>query len=683
MPNVIMGDSTLADIAVGDGGYNYPMGLNLKPSSALHSSIVSKVLNMAREAKAAMEPRHEKWKKIDQTLTAFIPKDGKDQTNVIVPMSYATLDTLLTAWTTLFTTGPIFRYKGQGPEDKVSAMLLELAVDSQCRRQKTLLNLHTMWRDSIAYGLGVVGIRWESKFGKRTVVRNEGYTSNLSGMMMSDIPTRRTERGVIYEANALDNWEVYNYLVDPNVASSEVQKAAFVGHIERTDYNALLKAEQDQPDTYFNVQHLKGIGQWNSSLRTDTSYTDIARKGDASMMSSVIKGDVLRMYVTLIPSDWKLGKSKYPEIWLFEIAGDRIIIRAQPTAFAHDMYPVAVASPTADGHSVSPVSILEMVQPMQDALDWFFRSHFHNVRKSLNNMLIVDPYLVNYNDIANPEPGKIIRIRENVWGRGVENAVKQLEVHDITRTNIADMGATVDLLQRITGAVDSLQGIVRTGGERRSATEMRDTRMAALSRIQKQAMLAGLTAMQDIGYMFARHIQQFQSKDMFLELVGDNKAELTAIYGADSLAVNPLDFVCDFDVSVADGSSSGGEYVNEMLQMFQITRSDPALAQAFDPVRMALDIMRKAGIKSPTDFLTPQWKMQLMPDEQALNMAADNDMMPVPLSMQAPPNMSASTGPSALPAGIAGQSRGPSPAMAAPMPTAALPQIVEDAIYGR
>jgi hypothetical protein len=52
-------------------------------------------------------------------------------------------------------------------------------------------------------------------------------------------------------------------------------------------------------------------------------------------------------------------------------------------------------------------------------------------------MLIVDPSLINMADLEDPKPGKLIRMRRAAWGRGVENAVKQLNVNDITRQHIS------------------------------------------------------------------------------------------------------------------------------------------------------------------------------------------------------------------------------------------------------
>ena len=102
----------------------------------------------------------------------------------------------------------------------------------------------------------------------------------------------------------------------------------------------------------------------------------------------------------------------------------------------HNMYPVSVCAPEFDGYTITPISSLEVIYGLQEILDFLFTSHVANVRKAINDMLIVDPYLINMADLAKPGPGKLIRTRRAVWGRGVENAVKQLAVTDITHNHM-------------------------------------------------------------------------------------------------------------------------------------------------------------------------------------------------------------------------------------------------------
>ena len=621
--------------------YAYPFGLDLRPGSELHQLIVGEVLGRARDSKSVMSGRYDSWKRVDQTLTAYAPANeafnqnlGKsDEVEVIVPMGYATMDTLLSHWLSEFTGGVFFPLKGVGPEDKGAAMLMELVMDLQFQRKQMLLNMHTQYRDAISYGMGIVGTGWKRDWGKKISLRAGGEFSPALGSFLENATSERViEEGIIWEGNELQNWSVYGYLPDPNRPVHEVQKMHFVGNSRKSDYYELLEMEEHGEGSYFNVRYLDGAGDMVSEMLESGEWANGIR--DSQLSGTSRRRDVVSMYCKLVPAKWGLGKNEYPEIWLFEVAGDRMLIRAEPVDFAHNNYPVTVCAPTYDGFTTAPTSIIEMVLPLLDTLDWYFRSHFHNVRKSLNNMFLIDPYLVNYSQAANPEPGKMICMREHVWGRGVKDAMQQLATSDVTKNNINDIAATIDILQRATGAVDQLQGVTQTKGERRSATESRDTRTSALARVSKQALLAGMMANRNISRQFMFNNQQFLQDPMYVDLIGRNQAELRYMYGDEGegegqLLVTPDMLVGDMDIVSEDPAGEGGEFLNEAMQLYSMASTGQETFMAFDSVKMMLNLMRMSGSKNPTQFLREGFKMTVMPNEEALEQANEQGMVPV------------------------------------------------------
>ena len=160
-----------------DYDYDYPRGLDLKPGSEFHDKLVSKVLTRARESARKMTERHPAWQEIERTLTAYIPSKTKREAEqkgdktmpIIIPMSYATLETLLTYMVAAFLQDPIFSYYGTGPEDTVGAFLLERVVQAQCVKMKVGLNLHTLWRDGFAYGIGASPLEWRTHMGYKRI----------------------------------------------------------------------------------------------------------------------------------------------------------------------------------------------------------------------------------------------------------------------------------------------------------------------------------------------------------------------------------------------------------------------------------------------------------------------------------------------------------------------------------
>jgi len=600
-----------------DMGYKYPNGLDLKPASQEHQKLVKEVYTRALESSREMSKRYDSWKKVDQTLTAYIRLDDQELNtqviddrkplSIVVPYSYATIETILTYFTTAFLESPIFRYEGSSPEDMIGAILMEKVIEQHTQHFKVALNLHTMFRDSLAYGMGIVTPSWEKKWGFKTVIQPMGFFSSIFNRFMNTGTSRISEETILFEGNKLKNIDPYMYLPDPNVPIHDTQQGEFVGWIEQTNYMKLLEMERNNDDI-FNVKYLKGMGSGGQS-QFNKSKSDSGRGtryGTTSMPAnmSTTPIDVIWMYWTLIPKDQKLGTEDYPTKWLIGMAADKVIICAKPLKLNHNMYPVAVCAPDFDGYSSTPVSRLELMSGMQTALDWLFNSHIANVRKAINDMLVVDPSLVNMADLEDPKPGKLIRMRRAAWGRGVKDAVVQLPVSDITRQHIPDAAYIIDFMQRTSAATDSVSGMVRKSGERVTAQETRDTRQSALSRLTKAAKIASLQAMYDIGYMFASHTQQLMEKDVYVKASGEWQDTLLQEFGGQkSKKVTPYDLIVDYDLVIKDGSIIGGEYSESWVEVFRILSQQPILFQSFDMVRIFKHIARIMGAKDINNFV--------------------------------------------------------------------------------
>ena len=628
--------------------YAYPKGLDLKPTSVLHRELLTKINQRIKDSSDEISKRHSSWKQIDRTLTAYIPLDDAEKliknsderkpVSIVIPYSFATLETLLTYFSAAFLEYPIFKYSGNGPEDRIGAILLEKVIEQQSRRSKMALALHTTFRDGWAYGVGGAAPYWDKVMGKKMTVTDGGFFSAIFGKMIGTGKQRVPKDTVLYEGNFIRNIDPYSMLPDPNVPIHEVQKGESFGWIETSNYLELLSKENSSQG-YFNVKYLDGLrGSAGSSIYNKTKSGSgrderFGTGGGSNTSTSPI--DVAYIYINLIPKEWKLSTGENPEKWLFCVAADKTIIYAKPLGLNHEMFPVATCSPDFDGYSVSPVSRLELIGGLQTSLDWLINSHIANVRKSINDMLVVDPSLVNINDLLDPAPGKLIRMRRAAWGRGVENAVKQLQVTDITKTHIQDSAYITELIKTCSGSVDSVMGLARSGSERVSADESRGTRMAALSRLAKAAKVVSLQMMQDLSYMMASHTQQLMSRDLYIDTTGRWEDELRSQYVDQSrIKVSPMDISIDYDVITGDGSLPTGENADIMVQLFQSISSQPVLSSQFDLVRIFQRIAMMMGIKDVNEFRAqnkpmPQVNATQVPDQNVLAEAQKGNLVPI------------------------------------------------------
>jgi len=627
--------------------YDYPKGLNLDPKGDFHKKLKTKIMGYAQESASATSTRFDAWNEIDRTLTAYIETDDSEQevkyndprkpVSIVFPYTYAIMETILAYLVAAFFQDPVFRFEGHGPEDVIGSIMLEKVIALHCNKSKILLDLHTMFRDSLAYGVGYVGPYWRRDMGKIPVVKR-----NILG-----IRSREFEEGIVYEGNALENIDPYLALPDPNVSSHKIQEGESFGWVERTNYHDLLSREQNDGD-YFNVKYVDSVHNRITSIYAEEKsdrekkyqtgkltryHTEPSQGGQVRGVGTSTKPvDLIHMYVKLIPREWGLGNSEYPEKWFFSVAADSVIVRAKPLGLNHGKFPVAVTAPDFDGYSALSMSRLEMLYGLQGVLDWMFNAHVANVRKTINDMLIYDPYLVNSKDINSPKAGKRIRMRRPAWGRGVKDAVMQLPVNDVTRQHVQDSSWIVQWMQKIGAADDVAMGALRQGGpERLTSAEFQGTQMGQLSRLGRLAKIIGLQAMQDIGEFFAAHTQQLMSKDLYVKVAGEWQTVLLQEYGAKQLMqnkgrlkVDPFSLTINYDTLVRDGSIPGGNFSDVWTRMFQIIAGTPELHQKFDLPRIFMHIARNSGAKNVQDFV----RVEVMPDEQVQQQTDKGNIVP-------------------------------------------------------
>lgn len=648
MPYIVQGDS--ADVRSAryrdvNFDYDYPDELNLDPKSDFHETLRSKIWQRAIASRKVISKRYDSWNEIDKTMTVYIPlsekeekvkeKDSRKPVSIVFPYSYSNLESLLTYMLIAFAQDPMFQYEGVEDDDTIGAMLMELVIRLHCIKTKVPLSLHTILRDNFLYGLGIGLPEWVKRYG-RVPVKSYVTTQDESGENKELVDVSYVD-GLVFEGNALNNIDPYLWLPDPSVASDRLQDGEFCGWIDRDNYMNMLSEESNDPNV-FNVRYLKSRTDKRSALAVDesqreTKFGGSSRVNRGGMASTTNPVDNINMYITLIPKDWKLGTGEYPEKWFFRLSADDVITMCHRANHYHGMYPMAVASSEFDGYSMTPISRMEILKGLQGVLDWLFNSHMANVRKAINDMLVVDPYLVNINDLKDPQPGKLIRLRRPAWGHGVKDVVDQLQVNDITRLNIADTAYITQWMDRISKTDQSLSGQVRQSGpERLTKGEFQGTRGSAISQLQRIAMIIGMQFMQDIGEMFAVHTQQYMSKETFVRITGRYEEQLKGRFGpnASRAKVSPLDMAINYDLIVRDGSIPGGNFSESWVQLFQIIAKQPELYQQFDLTRIFMYIAGQLGAKNVEDFKrnVNRIQPQQMDDEEVLRQYQAGNLIP-------------------------------------------------------
>lgn len=627
---------------------NYPEGVDLHPRSEVHRHLLQMILQCAQDSKPVLDGVKPEWKKLDYSMTAFVPldeqeardkaKDWRDPVNLVIPASYASRETHLTyLWSSLIR-DPIHRYKGYG-QSRVSAMLLELVVQKQTRLFQHALAIDSWCKDGLTYGIGALHLDWAKHRVRhrlsaevddllREALKGQGKKAKVGEIV------RYLEERVAYEGTRLKPIDPYRLLLDPNVPPETFQDGEFIGWLEST---SLQRLEHDEPDPemrLFNIAAVRKLHHgggarskyWTEDTGRDArNGTEMAGEGFGQNISHPVH--LIRLYVDLIPEEWGLSDETRPEKWQFTVAGDRIIIQAGPLDLDHGKFPVVINAPNADGHSVVPVSHMATTYGIQQGIDKLMVSHIINTIRGANIELMFDPKNVYMEDLKAGNGPRLIRIKRNAFnGEPLQNYVQQLQVSNVTQGNVASAGVLMDLLKNTQGTTDITQGDMSGMPERPTAGGLGMAQNASLSRLQRIAQKIGIQGMGPMAYMLAHNTIQFMDESVFVDMSGRNDRQLRMAYGipegvAQEMEVSPFDLDPFFDVEPHDGTLPDKENVQAWTEIMKTLLATPGaseeIAQRSDIFKVFMHWARLAGASDLNEFIREgggNFQPQIVPD---------------------------------------------------------------------
>jgi len=595
-----------------------PMDI-LKPGSRHHEKALNYLNKRIEESEHKMNSFKKRWRTNELHYQAYIDLDDYEERlqnlmdegkpaqakSMNVPYAYSTIESITTYCLHTFTgRRPYFAVSSNKAETAASSMYVETVIQHQLDHNRFVKQLRNFLQDMAIYGVGVMRCIWEDEWKQRTVnVRVPGLNGEPENQKYTEWYRR-------YSGNVIETIDPFMFFPDPRVPMSEVNdKGEYVFWRSYAGRHELK--EKEASGEYRYVDYAGSGGSHTLSGVDDSGRT--ARSGGEDLISRNPTGTYTDSYhqidqgsVTIIPKELGLSERETPEKWLFTIANKRQIIQAEPLDYQHDMHPVAVTEPQTLGHTFGSLSYMDMIYPFQTTISWLINSHIHNVRASLNNMLVVNPKLVELQDLKEPEPGGIIRLKSAAQGMKIDDtAIKQLAVQDITRSHITDLETITRLADQVSGVNDNLRGIVNSGG-RKTATEIRTSGEAAASRMASLAKTISAQAIVDLTEQMVINTQQFLDEDMYVRLVGEE--------GMDNpIQISPDMIEGDYHYPVHDGTLPWDRValLDQWKELFGVVLQDPELRAQYDVSKM-LDYMTKLGGLSNVD----QFKKQTADPQQ-------------------------------------------------------------------
>lgn len=602
----------------------------------LHTSILKELVARKNYSKRKMEDKHQDWDRSEDKFRFYMPEQENDKLRRIekqnagvptyvtidVPYSYALMMTAHTYESSVFLgRNPVFQYSGRHGEAEDKVQSLEALINYQTQVGKHLVPFYIWLMDKLKYSVGIVGNYWEVE----KIVASE-YMDLPVKYFGVEIPGRtkrtkvnRTLNG--YMGNRLFNIRPYDFRPDPRKPLHLFQSGEFCGRRMEMVWNDLQRGAEDRK--YFNIDVLKKMessGVKNRDQGSSANVNDLPEDTGTggSALRSLAPWEGEEMVVELIPSEWKLGKGTYPEKWAFKWINDRVIIQARPLGCLHNQFPYSLMLNEIDGYNLHTRGFLEIAQPLNDTMSWLVNTHFYNVRKTLNDMFIVDPSMVVMKDMTDPGAGKLIRKTPAAYGKDIRHAIQQFPVVDVTRSHINDMQVISRLMQQVLGVAENLTGSVNSGG-RKTATEVRTAGTGSINRMKTSTEYDSALGFAHLSQMLVQNTQQYYDMEQTFKIAGD-------IMGAEKhRLITPDDIAGFYDYIPVDGTLPLDRFA--MANLFKEIMKDMVpmgLAQEYDMSKMFAYAMQTAGIKNINQF-----KVNVRPDGDIAADAAAGNIAPM------------------------------------------------------
>jgi len=593
----------------------------LVPGSSDHQRVLDYLLARLNTSEKAMEEFYPRWSVSEMKIQAYIDlpewekvlknltDEGKPPklTRIVVPYSFATISTITTFLLHAFTgRRPLFQVSAWKGEHFEAAQNMEHKLQYDSDHTRLIKHLWGFLQDTQTYGLGAMLCLWRVQQAMRSR-RKDMIVFTDGGVQQIKVPAR--EMTTIYEGNEVSSLDVYKFFPDPRVPMAEVnRRGEYV--FWRVDEGVHTLKDLESAGL---IKWVRNIPSGRPSSWTEDRSNRTLLSGGSSRPGAEdwYRGSPTRFIqidqgtVDIIPRELGLSESEKVEKWLFAIGNKGQIIQAELFDCDHGLHPVAVTEPYSLGHSFGAPGMADYLMPIQDTVSWFFNSHFDNVRKVLNDMLIVDPSMVEMQDLKDPEPGKLIRLKRAAFGQDVRAALQQLQLVDVTKEHVKDATEIIRLGQLLSAVNDNILGMQSEGG-RKTAAEVRISGQSAASRLAAQTRIISAQAITDLTEMMSLNNQQHLTDEFFLMVLGADGQK-------SPLRVTPDQITGDFHYPVHDGTLPIDKVamLDVWKELFLGMLSDQELRRSYSIPKIFEYIAELGGARNIESF-----RLAVMPDKQ-------------------------------------------------------------------
>jgi hypothetical protein len=599
-----------------------PLHVRLRFGSELHGKMLARLAAWIEAGSQHVQQRWDDWTRVDEALRLYVDLrrearrgDRSDrpysaeipfERAIVMPVTYWSLLTRQAQkWSVLTSRDPLIHLEGRGGEDQRRARLMEARLRWDLEQTNAHLKLWQLSWDDERYGICCLHDSWEEE--------TEDYVSSLVPNVPPEIARVlgvKNGRRVAKQWNEWDIIDPYQLVLDPDCPAAMPQRARYIGHLVNGKSWLDLKEAELDPDTgtglYFNLSAARKSSRSSRQGYSGREYTaSFSEDEPEGLFPSV---ELASIQARIIPQEWGLSPSTRAEVWRFAIVNRQVIVRAHPAINRHRQYSYSIGEGELDMHAPFAPGPGEQLDGIQRVGTWLVSSHLENVRRILNDALLLDPSLVDEGDLLNPGPARHVRLTklgQELLQRGIlpiGNMVQQLPMTDVTGQHLATLQHFLNWGQRIVAASDVQQGMPLP--DRRTLGEVQQVQASGSQRIGVSAQLLDRQVMATAAARAVSNIGQFATIEQWVRITGDLVEQLggqNMLIKPSDLAGGSYDYVPHTATSAPDPARSAAVWGGLMQMLAQAAQvllaPDPATGRRINPHAVFNEMLRSQGVR--------------------------------------------------------------------------------------
>lgn len=601
------------------------------------TDLLQRCKGLVSMSRSVMKDYYDQWDMNDAVYRGDRKPDDSDKkavkrnepSKVYLPLTHTQVQTFVSFAVMMLTQRDYFyELTGSGIEDVKPAKLCQAVIERDINYNKFKGVLLPQWLTDVGrFGLGIFKSQWTKKTCLEAVqVPDPKWKPDPALPQQPQAPTiTQYQQKVEYLGNQIEVVSPYRWFPDTRLSLTRYRDGEFCADEIEKSFMDLMKMQEDEecagvddvprlPDSLYADRRLTTMAP---NTNTNASYNPAMSPKDAAAYCVVTEVEL-----RCNPSKLLIGPDTYlnPDldadvIVLVWIANDGRIIKIEDSGYDHNQFLFDAAQFFNDQQRVINFGIAELLAPMQDIIDWLMNARVTNVRKVIQNQLVVHPAYVEMQDLKDRHP--IIRLKTTADNMAIDTYIKQLNVHDVTTGHINDMGVVQNFAEGATGITENLLGQFAAG--RRSAREASNVNANGSARVLLPIKGLWEMGLLPLGQKLRSNIQQGLDYPQLVNVIGIQRFLLNAQpdpTGQPSpvQAFLPLDRsqlygTYDFLIFDATLPSQRMAIAASLQEVLTILSNKPELvfALGYDPKLILDEWFELQGVKNAERFaLTPQ-----------------------------------------------------------------------------